>query len=511
MRRTFKILNILHNMSNILKWATLDNSDSIILTNNGNNIHTIHDNTSSFDFLSPKKYQIESWKGTNISSSAYIIYKNNISNYSPGYITEIKVIPNDIDINDLGGIPKTNWEAFIDKVIVCEHINNKIKIIGYGKLKNSGVKPYIFEFSKKEHRPKVESSLLENPKNGISFIFTGRSLGADYPVSEPLKNQIKKRLQWNGYGNPTDEELEEILNGENIFAIGREISEEDLIDDILDNGTWENWEIPIPESIRLNTYISRSESDEASKVFGVRVDYTHNDANNTLDYELSLENDIYEHILENFNIYHPIEKIKKIEENLEVQKNQINEIKTSLNSLANSNTYEIGQEQNDNCMCQRFILKGEDSPNSNNIKGEYSGNYYLKSIKFISQNSHKCEAEKLIYLVLRLNDKNYYSSNGIKIGTNKISPEWQFNIRDAIILDGSDLEVGFISEIPENKDTPIANLTTSKNLLYLRTKKEASSEFGSIIYGLYASEYPYKPNIIFTFKYGTIYDAIAGQ
>ena len=210
------------------------------------------------------------------------------------------------------------------------------------------------------------------------------------------------------------------------------------------------------------------------------------------------------------NLTAEILKNKELDSQLKSLDEEFKLLNEEFKKLANESIYEIGNNANDNYQCQRFELKGEHSPNTNIIKGEYPGDYYLRTIKFYSEKAHLCESGKLIYLVLRINDKNYYSSNGIEIGTSNILPEWTFSIKDKIILSGSDITFGFIAEIPDNKDTPIEELTSSNNLVYLRTNKEKlPSEQGTIMHGKNGTTHYNKPHMQFIFKYGLLYDTVA--
>lgn len=192
------------------------------------------------------------------------------------------------------------------------------------------------------------------------------------------------------------------------------------------------------------------------------------------------------------------ELVKQIQENEE----QIEILNKSLKELICDDTYEISSAANDNYQFCRCILKGEDSPNTRIIKGDYNGNYYLKSIKFLTTTAHEGEAVPL-YLALKLNGKNYYSTNAITLAGINISPEWFFAIKDWIILDGSDLEMALITEIPADKETNISELINGNHRLKSRVLQSST---GTTLYRPGYSGGNFTPRILFSFKYGKIYD-----
>lgn len=194
---------------------------------------------------------------------------------------------------------------------------------------------------------------------------------------------------------------------------------------------------------------------------------------------------------------------QQIQENEELAKQihenekQIENLNNSLKELICDDTYEISSAADSNYQFCRCILKGEDSPDTRIIKGDYNGNYYLKSIKFITTNAHEGTAVPL-YFALKINGKNYYSTNTVTLADRNISPEWFFTLKDRIILDGSDLEMTLITEIPTNKDTNISELINKDHRLKARVLQSSTD---TTLYRPGYSDGKYTPRILFSFKY----------
>lgn len=252
------------------------------------------------------------------------------------------------------------------------------------------------------------------------------------------------------------------------------------------------------------------------------------------DIQKSEEDRIYLHSLYNTNekeifvpltaaikVYFDIDGKNELIENLYQktleQEKQIEILDSSVKKLLpNTDSYEISANANDNYQLCRCVLRGVDSPNTYIIKDNYEGNYYLKSIKFIVNGTHyknDDDYDKSVYLAINLNGKNYYSTNSITLCGTLVSPEWIFNIKDAIILDGSDLELALITEIPEDKDTNIANLVsanyrlTARVLNYNKLNPPGEAPETSVHRPGGYDGY-YTPRIMFTFNYGKIYDLV---
>ena len=292
-------------MGNKIEWATLDNTESIELKNNSNNIdiHTISNSDNSFDFVSPtffdKEYMFNSWEVEGFTEfdsidSDYVIFKNSVLNYKPGYITEVKVYhtsPKLVFTPDKPGIPGTPDPTHI---IIAKHVGNDMTILGIGEFSYSVSSGFtVFKILDKD--VKLDSAFCGDSKNAISFIFTSRydSEGVD-----------DLNLAWRKGNTITDTSMHNLI----VAGYGDGLNETNP-----------------PEKMCPTIYKVRSKFDEVSQQF------VHNfpgsfieDGFGTLKYSLkissSLIEDIDEHIFKDFRQYHLTNtyksKIEEIEEKL---------------------------------------------------------------------------------------------------------------------------------------------------------------------------------------------------
>lgn len=206
-----------------------------------------------------------------------------------------------------------------------------------------------------------------------------------------------------------------------------------------------------------------------------------------------------------------LEKNKEFAEQINDTEKQNAILSDSIKKLLNTANFETLTNDNDNYQFCKCTLRGNDSPDSRTIKGLYEGNCYLKSIKFMVSWTHEGNNDKPIYLAINVNGKNYYSINAITLAGTSISPEWIFSIKDSIILDGSELQMALITEIPEDKNVNISNLISDNYRLKARVLNSNDVISETSLYRPGYGDRFFSPRVLFTFKYGTVYDIIAEE
>lgn len=206
-----------------------------------------------------------------------------------------------------------------------------------------------------------------------------------------------------------------------------------------------------------------------------------------------------------------LEKNKEFAEQINDTEKQNAILSDSIKKLLNTANFETLTNDNDNYQFCKCTLRGNDSPDSRTIKGLYEGNCYLKSIKFMVGGTHEGNNDKSVYLAINVNGKNYYSINAITLAGTSISPEWIFSIRDSIILDGSELQMALITEIPEDKNVNISNLISDSYRLKARVLNSNDVISETSLYRPNYGDRFFSPRVLFTFKYGTVYDIIAEE
>lgn len=206
-----------------------------------------------------------------------------------------------------------------------------------------------------------------------------------------------------------------------------------------------------------------------------------------------------------------LEKNKEFAEQIDDSEKQNAILSDSIKKLLNTANFETLTNDNDNYQFCKCTLRGNDSPDSRVIKGLYEGNCYLKSIKFMVGGIHEGSNDKSVYLAINVNGKNYYSINAVTLAGTSISPEWIFSIKDSIILDGSELQMVLITEIPEDKNVNISNLISDNYRLKARVLNSNDVVSETSLYRPAYGDIFFSPRVLFAFKYGTVYDAIAEE